>query len=51
MTKDKINKPSDVDLANYNYLISIPDSNKTLLDLMALAALEEKYQELKPCQK
>jgi len=47
MTKTDIKSPSNVDKANYDYLIKIPAPKKTLLDFIAIAVLEEKYPELK----
>ena len=47
MTRIILEKPSGIDAAEYNYLTKIPKSKVTLIDLIALSVLEEKYPELK----
>lgn len=47
MTEPIIKKPSNIDIVNYNYLMSKPESDRNLIDYMAIATLEEKYPELK----
>lgn len=47
MTKTKTNPPSKIDIVNYNYLINKPEKDKTLIDLIDISVLEEKFPELK----
>lgn len=47
MDKKQQKKPLNIDLVNYNYLISKPKKDRNLIDLMAISVLEEKYPELK----
>lgn len=46
MTKTDIKKPSNIDLANYRYLINLPKADINLIDLIHIAVLEEEYPEL-----
>lgn len=46
MRKNKIITSSDIDKANYNFLINKPKSETNLIDFIEISVLEEKYPEL-----